>query len=342
MITIEIRAPYLIFLGHEKEITYAKTGAGMVQWRPELCAGQISLAKDGLDLGLEDMTPKQAADAGIKSLIIGTAAIGGGIPDPWLDLFEQVAELGIDIVGGVHSKLRDEPRLLAAAEKSGARLVDVRIPPGNIPVGTGSKRAGNRILMVGTDCAVGKKYSALAIERDMKSAGMNADFRASGQTGIMIAGQGIPIDAVVADFVSGAAELLSPSNETDHWDVIEGQGGIFHPGYSAVSMGLLIGSQPDYFIVCHEAGRKFIEGWEDFELPSIPEVIERTIAIGSLTNPAIRCAGVCVNTMRLDEGERQAYLQKISKELDLPCVDPLVDGTTAIIEYVNNIKKKQI
>lgn len=335
MITIELRAPYLIFLGHEKEITYAKTGAGMAQWRPELCRGQISLIEDGVDLRLEKMTPQRARDAGIKSLIIGTASIGGGIPDAWLDLFEEVAALGIDIVGGVHNRLSDEARLVAAAKKSGARLIDVRIPPQNIPVGTGKKRAGKRILMVGTDCAVGKKYSALTIERDMRKVGMNADFRASGQTGIMIAGKGIPIDAVVSDFVSGAAELLSPANEDDHWDVIEGQGGIFHPGYSAVSMGLLVGSQPDYFVVCHEAGRKFSEGWEGFTLPSISNVIERTIAIGSLTNPAIRCAGVCINTMNLDEGEKQTYLDEKSNELGLPCVDPLVDGTVAII---NNLK----
>jgi len=250
MITIEIKAPYLIFLGEETRKTYAKTGSGIVDWRPELCKGQLNLIENGLDLGLPRMSVEEAAAAGIKSLVIGTASVGGGIPDQWLETFENALLAGLDIVGGVHKKLNDIPRLVEAAKKSGSKLIDVRVPPANIPVGTGRKRTGKRVLMVGTDCAVGKKYTALAMERDMRKIGLNADFRASGQTGIMIAGRGIPIDAVVCDFLAGAAELLSPDNDADHWDVIEGQGGIFHPGYSPVSMGLLIGSQPDAFVVC--------------------------------------------------------------------------------------------
>tara|TARA_R110002096_G_scaffold309403_1_gene503897 strand:- start:17577 stop:18584 length:1008 start_codon:yes stop_codon:yes gene_type:complete len=331
MITIEIKAPYLIFLGEETDRLYAKTGSGMVDWRPELCKGQLSLIEDGLDLGLPKLSIEEAVEAGVKSFVIGTASVGGGIPDQWLDVMEQALDAGLDIVGGVHKKLNDIPRLVDAAEKSGARLVDVRVPPQDIPVGSGKKRSGKRILMVGTDCAVGKKYTALALERDMKKAGLNADFCASGQTGIMIAGRGIPIDAVVADFLSGAAELLSADNDPDHWDVIEGQGGIFHPGYSSVSMGLLIGSQPDAFIVCHEAGRKEIGEWEGFPVPTIEQVIDRTVAIGSLTNPNIKCVGVSVNTSMLDGEERTRYLKDLSARVGLPCVDPLIDGTEAII-----------
>lgn len=334
MITIEIKAPYLIFLGGEKKRTYAKTGSGIVDWRPELCKGQLSLVDDGVDLGLPNMTVQEAADAGIKSFIIGTASVGGGLPEEWIAIMEEAASLGLDIVGGVHKKLNEVPRLIEAAKKSGARLIDIRVPPENLPVANGRKRSGKRILMVGTDCAVGKKYTALAIERDMKKAGMNADFRASGQTGIMIAGCGIPIDAVVGDFLSGASELLSPDNDPDHWDVIEGQGGIFHPGYSSVTMGLLVGSQPDAFVVCHEAGRTVIEEWDGFPLPSIAQVIERTVAIGSSTNPEIRCVGVSVNTSNLGAGERVTYLGELSKKLNLPCVDPLIDGTDAIIDQL--------
>lgn len=331
MKTIEIKAPYLIFLGEETNRLYAKTGSGIVDWRPDLCKGQMSLIDNGLDLGLPNMTIEDAVDAGIKSFVIGTASVGGGIPPQWLGVMEQALDAGMDIVGGVHKKLNDIPRLVNAAQKSGAQLVDVRVPPENIPVGSGKKRSGKRILMVGTDCAVGKKYTALALERDMKKAGIDADFCASGQTGIMIAGRGIPIDAVVADFLSGAAELLSPDNNPNHWDVIEGQGGIFHPGYSSVSMGLLIGSQPDAFIVCHEAGRKKIGEWEDFPVPSIEQVVERTVAIGSLTNPDIKCVGVSVNTSMLDGDERAEYLATLSRRVGLPCVDPLIDGTEAII-----------
>ena len=336
MKTIEIKAPYLIFTGASTEQTYAKTGLGMVEWRRELCKGQISLDGGTVDLGLPHMSLQQAADEGIGSLIIGTAAVGGAIPESWLDTLEQAAKLGIDIVGGVHTRLSDNPRLRAAAASSGAALVDVRVPPENLPVGTGKKRSGKRILMVGTDCAVGKKYSALALERDMKAAGLNADFRASGQTGIMIAGKGIPIDAVVSDFVSGAAELLSPDNTDDHWDVIEGQGGIFHPGYGAVSFGLLTGSQPDAFVVCHEAGRTHIEGWPEYELPTIEAVIERTVAIGKQTNSAVRCVGASINTSSLSESEAADYLNKMSRQLDMPCVDPVRFGAQKIVENLIN------
>jgi len=331
MITIDIKAPYLIFVGSETNESYAKTGAGLVEWRPELCKGQIGLSANCVDLGLPHMSLQEAVDAGIKSLIIGTASIGGGIPEDWLDMLAAAAGLGLDIVAGVHTRLSDVPCLKDAARVSGAALIDVRVPPKDLPVGTGQKRTGKRVLMVGTDCAVGKKYTALALEKAMRQAGLKATFRASGQTGIMIAGRGIPIDAVVADFISGAAEVLSPDNEEDHWDVIEGQGGIYHPGYSAVTLGLLIGSQPDAFVVCHEAGRSHIAGWDDFELPSIEEVIARTILLGSQVNPAIRCVGVSVNTSRLTSEERADYLADLSAGLDLPCVDPIKTGTDALI-----------
>ncbi len=334
MITIEIKAPYLIFVGTETNPTEAKTGAGMFEWRPELCKGQLALEGGGLPINLPIMSIAEAKEAGVKSLIIGTAAIGGAIPEQWLDTLEEALMAGIDIVAGVHKRLNQIERLSAAALKSGAELIDVRVPPEDLPVGTGKKRTGKRILMVGTDCAVGKKYTALALEKDMKKAAMNVDFRASGQTGIMIAGKGIPIDAVVADFISGAAELLSPDNTDDHWDVIEGQGGIFHPGYSGVSMGLLVGSQPDAFVVCHDAGRTHIGGWDDFPLPSIEDVIERTISIGRQTNPDIRCVGVSINSSVLDEGQRLEYLRDLSARLNLPCVDPLKGGTGVIVERI--------
>ena len=335
MNTIELKAPYLIFVGDETIGTYAKTGFGIVQWRRSLCKGQMNLEGGTIQLGLPSMTIKEAAQANVGSLVIGTAAVGGAIPDTWLDVLVEALSYGIDIVAGVHTLLKDIPRLKEAAKQSGARLVDLRIPPEKIPVGNGKKRTGRRLLTVGTDCSSGKKYTALALEKDMKENAMNVDFRASGQTGIMIAGKGIPIDAVVADFISGAAELLSPDNNPEHWDIIEGQGGIFHPGYAAVSMGLLVGSQPDAFVVCHEANRKYIEGWDTYVLPTIEEVIERTVQIGKLTNKEIRCVGVSVNTSKLNPAEGAAYLQNLSEKLELPCVDPLKSGTQKIIDYLN-------
>ena len=338
---IKLKAPYLILIGEEDDATYAKTGLGIVQWRPELVAGQYRFPGCRIDMGVPDMTIQQAVSAGVKSLVIGVAPVGGAVPQTWWDVMQEAAVAGLDVVCGLHIKLADNPSMVAAAEKSGAQLVDVRVPPENLPVGTGIKRSGKRVLMVGTDCAIGKKYSALALDLAMQKAGMNATFRATGQTGIMIAGEGIPIDTVVADFISGAAELLTPDNDDDHWDVIEGQGSLFHPGYSGVSLGLLHGSQPDAFVVCHDATRTRISGWEHFALPSIEECIDLHITAGARTHPDIRCVGVSVNTSALSGKERTDYLAKLSDEIGLPCVDPLIDGCDLIAQHIQTLFQKR-
>jgi uncharacterized NAD-dependent epimerase/dehydratase family protein len=237
----------------------------------------------------------------------------------------------MDVVAGFHTRLSSFPELVDAAERGGANLVDVRVPPADIPVGTGQKRTGRRLLTVGTDCALGKKYTALALAKGMAASGMSADFRATGQTGILIAGGGVPLDAVVADFLVGAAEKVSPDNDPDHWDVIEGQGALFHPGYGPVSMGLLIGSQPDAFVVCTEAGRDTIRGWDRFSTPDIRDVIARTIDIGQQFNPDIRCVGISANTRHLDASARADYLGALEKEYGLPAIDPIATGVEPIV-----------
>jgi uncharacterized NAD-dependent epimerase/dehydratase family protein len=334
---IDLHAPYVILLGDVNDAMYAKTGLGIAQWRGERVAGQIRFPDCRVDLGVPDMTVAAATAAGARSLIIGVAPVGGVIPDRWWDVIAEAAEAGLDIVCGLHLRLADRPAVVDAARRSGARLIDVRVPPAGLPVGSGRRRSGRRLLTVGTDCAVGKKYSALALESALRAAGKKATFRATGQTGIMIAGSGIPIDAVVADFIAGAAELISPDNEEDHWDVIEGQGSLFHPGYAGVSLGLLHGSQPDAIVVCHQAGRDAIGAWPDFPTPSIPECMERNLLEGRTTNPEIRCVGVSVNTSSLPEAERAGYLESLRAETDLPCVDPLVDGCSDIVDYIDRV-----
>jgi uncharacterized NAD-dependent epimerase/dehydratase family protein len=332
--TVQLNAPYLILIGDLTDSTYAKTGFGLVQWRPELVAGQLRFAECRIDLGVPDMTVTQAVEAGVRSLIIGVAPIGGIVPDRWWLPIEEAARAGLDIVCGLHFKLADFPRLVAAAEESGARLIDVRNPPANLPVGTGIKRSGKRVLTVGTDCAIDKKYTALALEQAMREAGLFSSFRATGQTGIMLAGEGIPIDAVVADFISGAAELISPDNDDNHWDVIEGQGSLFHPGYSGVSLGLLHGSQPDAFLICNHSCRNVNSRWEHKEQPYKREAIDLHVLAGSRTNPNISCVGISVNTSMLSKSERLNYLDELGEETGLPCVDPLIDGCGAIVEYI--------
>ncbi|MDJ0657222.1 MAG: DUF1611 domain-containing protein [Xanthomonadales bacterium] len=328
---LTLQAPYLVLVGDTEDPTYAKTGYGIAHWRPDRVAGQLRFDNANVDLGVPDMTVAQAAEAGVRSLVIGVAPVGGSIPDSWLGTIVSAAEAGMDIVSGLHTRLGEIAQIRNAAAVSGANIIDIRIPPSGLPVATGRKRSGKRLLTVGTDCAVGKKYSALAIHAAMRDAAINATFRATGQTGIMISGSGMPIDAVVGDFTSGAAEILSPDNDPDHWDVIEGQGSLFHPGYAAVSLGLLHGSQPDAVVICHDATRTEIAGWPDYAPPSIPDCIERNVSLARLTNPAVRCAGVCVNTSSLQSEERDEYLATIAAETELPCVDPVIDGCSTIV-----------
>lgn len=332
---VELEPPYLLFLGDATGEIFAKTAFGVAHWRPELCIGQLRLGSE-VDLGLPEMTAAEAVAAGARSLIVGVASVGGTFPDLWLSSLVEAARQGLHIVAGMHTSLRELPGLPAAAENAGVRLIDIRKPPPNLPVGTGIDRPGRRLLTVGTDCAVGKKYTALAIEREMHGRGMNATFRATGQTGIVIAGEGIAIDAVVADFISGAAEVLSPASDADHWDVIEGQGSIVHPGYAGVTLGLLHGSQPDALVLCHDATRTAVELWEGYDLPDIPIIIERYVTAGKLTNPGVRMVGISVNTSKLGGGEGEKYLRNLEDEVAMPCVDPLADGVGPIVDALMN------
>lgn len=332
---IQLQAPYLLFMGDVGDDGHAKTGHGIAFWRPELCAGQMRLPGCGVDMGLPELDVEGAVAAGVGTAIIGIASSGGVLLDGWLPALAALARAGIDIASGTHSKVNDAVELVAAAKAGGARLIDVRLPPDGLPVGLGNKRRGKRVLTVGTDCAVGKKYSALALHRELESRGVDADFRATGQTGIMIAGEGIPIDAVVADFIAGAAEVLSPDNAADHWDVIEGQGSLLHPSYAGVSLGLLHGSQPDAIVLCHDASRDELLGLEGFfPIPPIHEVIDTALQAGRITNPDVICAGISVNTSHLSDAERRDYLIGLGEQSRLPCVDPVATGMAAVADFL--------
>ena len=322
---IELPHPYLLFLGDVAEIGYAKTALGLRDWAPEHCIGEFVLP-GGVSVGLPRLDPAQAKAAGARALVIGVANPGGVIPPSWIPALVEALEAGLDIVGGMHARLNDIPELKAAAADLGRRLIDVRTPPPNIPVASGRKRTGKRLLTVGTDCALGKKYTALALTRAFVKRGLAADFRATGQTGIMIAGAGMPMDAVVADFEAGAAEVLSPDGAPDHWDVIEGQGSLFHPAYAGVSLGLLHGSQPDVIVLCHDPTRSHMLGFPDYPLPDLKEAIDLTLRLGARTNPAIRCAGVSMNTSRLAEAEAHRVMEQAAAALGLPVADPIRGG----------------
>jgi uncharacterized NAD-dependent epimerase/dehydratase family protein len=322
---LSLPQPYLLFLGDTTEPGFAKTAFGLRDWAGEKCVGEFSCGAT-VTTKLEKMTPAQAVAEGAKGLVIGVANPGGVIPISWRKSLIEALEAGLDLVAGMHTRLADIPELAEAAERLGRRLIDIRVPPADIPVATGRKRSGKRLLTVGTDCALGKKYTALALARAFRRRGVDSDFRATGQTGIMIAGGGMPMDAVVSDFEAGAAEMLSPDADPGHWDVIEGQGSLAHPAYAAVSLGLLHGSQPDVFVVCHEPGRTEMLGTAGYKVATIEEIIDLTLALGRRTNPNIRCGGVSFNTSALDEAEANEVMRRESERLGLPVADPVRGG----------------
>lgn len=326
--------PYLIFLGEADDSAYAKTARGLRDWAPEACLGEFACTGAQTTIGLPVLSPHDAQRRGARAVVIGVANIGGSVRASWIAPLVGALEAGLDLISGMHGSLRSIEPLRAAAEKYGRRLIDVRTPPAAIPIATGRKRSGNRLLTVGTDCALGKKYTALAIARELRRRGVDATFRATGQTGILIAGGGIPIDAVISDFVAGAAEMLSPDAPPDHWDIVEGQGSLFHPSYAGVSLGLLHGTQPDVVVLCHEVGRDRIKGLEDFATPGLRETIELTLQLARRTNRAVRCAGVTLNTSTLDSEAAFEIMTKTSRQLRLPVADPIRGGAafTALID----------
>jgi Uncharacterized conserved protein len=323
---LDVPSPYLLFLGDTTEVPYAKTAFGLRDWAPEKCVGEYALPAATVTTGLPSLKPAEAYARGARSLIIGVVNMGGTLNAAWMPALIEALEAGLDIVSGMHARLADNRELDAAAKRLGRRLIDVRRPPAGIPIASGRKRSGQRLLTVGTDCALGKKYTALVLAREFRRRGVDADFRASGQTGILIAGGGMPIDAVVSDFVAGAAELLSPDADADHWDVIEGQGSLFHPSYSGVSLGLLHGSQPDVIVLCHEQGRDAILGLEDFPLPPLDEAIYVHLELARRTNPRVRCAGVSLNTAKLSAAHARAVLAERRAQLGVPVADPMRGG----------------
>lgn len=330
---MQIAPPYLMFLGDVPDVLAAKTAYGIVDWRREWCLGQVRLPGCQADLGLPDMTIEAAAAAGAKTLILGIVNAGGVLNESWVPSILAALAAGMDVASGLHISLGDDERIAAAASQQGRQLFDVRKSDQRFATGKGTKRAGLRLLTVGTDCSVGKKYTALALEREMRGRGLDAEFRATGQTGVFISGRGVAIDAVVADFISGAVEWIAPEASADHWDVIEGQGSLFHPSFSGVTLGLLHGAQPDAFVVCHEPTRTTMRGVKH-PLPSIADVIDLTMRCGRLTNPAIRPIGIAVNTQALAEPEARAYLDRVAAEHDLPASDPIRFGVAGIVDRI--------
>lgn len=329
-----IAAPYLIYLGDTQMPEMAKTGAGLAYWRPERCLAQLREPGCKADLGLPDMSIPQAVAKGAKTLVIGTAVPGGQLPPHWTARLVEAIENGLDIASGLHFPLISTPPLADAVKRTGRILHDVRLAKQPFPIGSGKPRSGHRLLTMGTDCAIGKKYTALAIHRELEKRGITADFRATGQTGVLIDGRGFAVDAVVSDFVAGAVETLAPAAAPEHWDIIEGQGSLVHPAFAGVTLGLLHGSQPDTFVVCHEPGRNELSAFPGFPTAGISELINLTITLGRIVSPNIRCAGLSINTSKMDEASARAELSFLARMHKVPAVDPVRFGVAALVDHL--------
>ena len=332
-----IQTPYLLFLGDAPDQLAAKVAQGIKDWRPENAVGQFRMEGCGADVGIADMTLEEAKAAGAKTLVIGVANRGGYISKAWKEVLVKALQMGFDIASGLHNLLRDEDELMAAARVNGQTLFDVRIPSVAYPIANGKKRTGKRCLAIGTDCSVGKMYTALALDIEMQNRGMKSTFRPTGQTGILITGGGVPLDAVIADFMAGAVEYLTPDNDADHWDHIEGQGSLFHVSYSGVTMALIHGGQPDALILSHEPTRTHMRGLPDYDLPSLETLRDTALPLARIANPNCQIVGVSVNTQHLAEAEALAYMAEVEGRMGLPTVDTFRQGAARLVDALEKL-----
>ncbi len=330
-----IRKPYLLFLGDAPDQLAAKVARGIADWRPEHVVGQLRLDGCKADASVPDLGLKGAWEEGARTLVVGVANRGGIIPGSWLGVLKDALEVGFDLANGQHNLLRDQDVLREAAHRNGRILHDVRVPTVAYPIANGKKRKGKRCLAIGTDCSVGKMYTGLAMDREMKTRGMKSAFRPTGQTGMLITGSGVPLDAVVADFMAGAVEYLTPDNDSDHWDHIEGQGSLFHVSYSGVTMALIHGGQPDAIILAHEPTRTHMRGLPRYGLPTLEELRDVALPLARVANPDARICGVSLNTSALDDDEAARSCKEIEERMGLPTVDPFRHGAARLVDALD-------
>ena len=332
---MSLEHPYLLFLGDAPDQLAAKVAQGIRDWRPDASVGQLRLPGCKADMKLPEMTVAQAREAGAKTLVIGVANRGGVISDAWKAVLIEAMEAGMDIAAGLHTLLNRQADLVEAARRTGRTLHDVRVPTVQYPIADGKKRRGKRLLAVGTDCSCGKMYTTLALEKSMHERGLKADFRATGQTGILIDGAGVPLDAVIADFMAGAVEYLTPDADDDHWDLIEGQGSLFHPSYSGVTLALIHGGQPDALVLCHEPTRTHLRGLPHYKVPSLEELRVLAVQMAQIVNPDVQVVGCAINTAALSDAEAEKHLAETEARLGLPCVDPFRQGAGRLADALS-------
>lgn len=339
---------FLILADGEFGPMTSKTANSVIRYLPDRVVGVLDRTAAGRTAGevlgfggaipvVGSMTEGLARKP--DAVLIGIAPAGGRLPDEWRSWLVEALE-GCDVWSGLHTFLNDDPVLAAAARKHGRRILDVRRPPAGLPVAMGLARLVDPyvVLTVGTDCNVGKMTAQLQLVDGLRARGLDTRFAATGQTGIFIEGWGTAVDAVVADFIAGAAEDLVVRASEPGVDVVlvEGQGSINHPGYSGVTVGLLHGSCPDALVLCHQATREFIgeyrgEPW--LRIPPLAEYVRLYELIGSAVHPT-KVIGICMNCYDLEPAEARRVCDEASRATGLPCTDPVMFDPAPLLDAV--------
>ena len=335
----------LAVLAHDRFPDRAKTAVGVLRYADDDVVAVLDRATAGTmvgdhvpDLG-GDATPivERVADApAFDALVIGIAPIGGGFEEDWRPDVRAAIQRGADVVAGLHSFLAEDAEFAALAAEQGVDLRDVRKPPADLGVAEGVARDLDVevVLTVGTDCSTGKMTTSLELLEVAREAGIDAGFVPTGQTGIMIAGWGIPIDRTVSDFTNGAVERMLKRRAEDHdLLVVEGQGSIVHPAYSAVTCGILHGAMPDHLALCHEAGREAVHGYDSFTLPAPDRIADRYLALAEAVAPT-NLLGGALNTAHLNGEAAEAAISEYERAIDAPAVDPVRDGADPLVEQL--------
>jgi uncharacterized NAD-dependent epimerase/dehydratase family protein len=330
--------------GHSDPVA-AKTASCVLRYRPEEVVALLDTTQAGRTsgelFGVGGSTPvvgKLADAPDANTLMIGIAPSGGRIPSAWRPVILDAISRGMDVVSGLHDFISEDEQFAAAAKQSGSKIVDVRKnDEHDVSHRKELREECLRIHTVGQDCSIGKMLVAVELTNALKEAGHDAKFIATGQTGIMVEGDGVPIDRVIADFVAGAIEKQVLANQHHEILVVEGQGSISHPRYSAVTLGLLHGCAPQGMILCYEPGRTQVHGMSYIDLKPLPLLREVYETVASLVSPS-KVIGIAINSRRLNDDEAAKERERVSREFDLPACDVIRDGPEDLVKAILKLK----
>jgi len=336
---VSARRVLILAEGYSGDPHYGKTMRGVLRYRRADVVAILDSDRSGEEADGVPIVADVDASLGFRPTValVGVATQGGTFPPAWRELLKECIRQGISIENGLHEFVNDDPELVELAARSTVTLTDLRRPPQGLGVPTGANLdlPGRIVLTVGSDCAIGKMTVALELEREARNRGIAAVFVPTGQTGIAIAGWGLSVDAVVADFIAGAAERLVVEGVERGGELlfVEGQGAITHPAYSGVTLGLLHGSAPHALVLCHRAGDTEVEGYPGQPLLSLPELVDLYTRVGL---PARRpvVAAVALNTAHLDDGAARAAIDAASDLTGLPATDPVRFGADLLLDAV--------